>query len=407
MEKQRNHKSFRSVFGLLIFFLFSFSSSLFALSPEEIKKLKIEPLDNQTFDTDKDIKFQLQLPGINPLDVFISNPESEEKILFKTLRRTGYGKNNSGESEGTKIELWYQFTETGIFTPEPLELKIGTRAYRIPFSKIKISEKEENLVPYVYYIFSNGQTVTKTTSASLFQGTVSKPVNFQISIVNAREVKSIDYEIPKNSLFTKKSDISFEWTPMKKGRQKVPEIKVTVIANNGNKMEIKTPDCFITVQAATQSLSGGSTKADKTFADSFTDIFLDKGPEETETPQDSFEVKIKNRKKTVTKWLFISLFIILLAALVMYLLKIKSPVPYLILSVLLILAIILFTVLSKKHLAVYTEGTVKSIPELNSGKVLQIPENSEVKILKDVGGWYCIQNGSVTGWTLKENVRIY
>lgn len=403
MEKQRDHKNNRFVFGLLIFLFSAFSSSLFAqITPEQIRKLEIIPVDNQDFSVNKEIKYLLNLPGISPLSVHILNPESEEKIIFKTLRRTGDG------NDGTKIELWYQFTVPGDFAPSPLQLKIGTRTFEIPFAKIRITERLENIRPSVALKFSNGTTVSKNSSASVFQGTVSKPVKFQVIIQNAKEIKSIDYELPKNSLFTKKTDTSFEWTPLKKGRLKVPEFKINVIANNGNKIELKTPECYITVVEGNQKNTGSSLKSDQSFAESFTEVLNSSTEDETNiSSADSFELKIQRRRKTCIKWLFISLGLILLAALSMWMMKIKSPFPYLVLSVLLILAMILFTVLSKKHLAVYTEGTVKSIPELNSGKILQIPENTEVKILKDVGGWYCIQNGTVTGWTLKENVRIY
>ncbi|MCQ2585820.1 MAG: SH3 domain-containing protein [Treponema sp.] len=402
MEKQRNHKNIRFVFGLLILLFSAVSSSLYAqISPEQIRRLEIAPVDNQNFSVNEDVKYQLILPGISPLNVYITNPESEDKIIFKTLRRTSDGE------DGTRIELWYQFNEAGDFAPEPLQLKIGSKLFQISFVKVRITERFENKRPSAYLKFSNGKTVSRNTSSSILQTTISKAVSFQIVIENVKDIKSIDYEIPKNSLFTKKSDTSFEWTPLKKGRLKVPEFKINVTANNGNNTEIRTPECYITVIDGAQNAGTPSLKADQSFADSFTETITSNLEEETSVSADNFELKIQRRRKTCIKWLFISLGLILLAALSMWMMKIKSPFPYLVLSVLLILAMILFTVLSKKHLAVYTEGTVKSIPELNSGKILQIPENTEVKILKDVGGWYCIQNGTVTGWTLKENVRIY
>ena len=120
MEKQRHNKNLRSVFGLLIFLFSAFSSSLSAqISSEQIRRLEILPVENQDFSVNKEIKYQLILSGISPLNVYITNPESEEKIIFKTLRRTSDG------NDGTKIELWYQFSETGDFAPEPLQLKIG------------------------------------------------------------------------------------------------------------------------------------------------------------------------------------------------------------------------------------------------------------------------------------------
>ncbi len=66
----------------------------------------------------------------------------------------------------------------------------------------------------------------------------------------------------------------------------------------------------------------------------------------------------------------------------------------------------LFTLLNKPT-AVYTSGTVKSIPEEKGGTLVQMNEFSEVKIIKKTSTWYCIQSSSATGWTKKENVRFY
>jgi len=399
MEKQRNNKNKRFVIGLLII-LFSVLSPLTAATSEDLfKNLEFQFQENQVFSTGNEIKYQLTIPRISPLNVQIKTPESTDDIIFKTFRRTGDG------NDGTKIEIWFQFETTGEITPSPLEVKIGTRTIFIPFASVRIYDPFANRTPQIYIRFSSGRIISENTNESIMTSPVSEKIKFTVIVQNTKKIISTDYEIPKDSLFTKTGDSSFEWTPLKKGRFRVPQISVKVTNLDGKTVDLKTPVCYLTVGNAKNKIL--KDKTDKAFSDSFAELETDSSDEDNFLKKDNFQEKIIARKKLITKVLFITLAFILLAALVLWLMKIKSPVPYLILSVLLVITMILFTALSKKHLAVYTEGTVKSIPEDNSGKVIQIPENSEVKILKDVGGWYCIRNGNTTGWTKKENVRIY
>ncbi len=411
MEKQRNIKRFRFIFGLLIFFfsgLFSLQAST-PVTPEQIRNLEITPVEGQDFSIGKEIKYQLILPGISPLNVQLTNPSSQPDIIFKTLRRTG------DNGDGTKIELWYEFTKEGNLKPSPLEIKIGASDFLIPFGTIGISNPLENRKPSLYISFANGKTLHENSGNSLMTWPVSEKLRFTVYAVNAAEIKSIDFDLPKDSLFSKTRDYKirpsvtpvcdFEWTPLIKGKTKTPEIRITLQASNGTTSTMKVPVSYITVINGKNKTRTGII--DKTFSESFADQETTVQETDLSVQNNSVQNKILNRKKTYLKILLISLAILVLIAALLLLLKKKSPVPYIILSVIMLLVLITFTALSKKSAAVYTEGIIKSIPEENSGKILQIPENTEVKILKSVGNWYCIRAEGITGWTQKENIRIY
>lgn len=411
MEKQRNYKNFRFIRRLLIL-LISLFPELLTAAPKNLaarfKSLEFVPIEDQDFTVGQDIKYQLNIPEITPLSVEVKTPPHEDDIIFKTFRRTG---NNNG---GTKLEIWYEFEKPGEVAPSPLEVNISGTIVFIPFAKVFINEDRLSKLPQVVVKFPNKKAVTENSSVSLFNLPASEKIRFTVSVQNTKAVLGSDYQIPKDSLFTIVRDINlndrnpsyeFEWTPLKKGKTPLPRIKFTVTAFDGSKHDIYSPDAFVTI---TNSISKKTNqKSDRFFNDAFAEL---EQQDDSEEETDSLELilkKVHARRALYLKLLFISLAAIILAAIVLFLLKIKSPSPYLLLSVLLVLSMTIFTGLSKKKTAVYTTGTVKSIPELKSGKTIQIQENSEVKILKDVHGWYCIQSGSITGWTLKENVRIY
>lgn len=422
MEKQRKYKNFRFIIRLLTFISVLFTGSLFAsplISEDEINKLIILPEENIELVTQKEIKFHLTIPKTSPLAVEISTPIEQENIVFKTLRKTGT-KNND-----TLIELWYIFETSGEHKINPLELKIAGHYFYIPFQSLFITDPMEKMVPKLSAKFSSGPWISASSSSSVITSPVSKKIKFTVYIQYSSQVLNIDYTLPKNSLFSKIKDYEivssgnpnnhfsyqmipvcdFEWTPMAKGKIKVPSIKIKALSYDGTIVEVTLPETFITV--SNSSIKKQNNFQDKTFQDSFSAIETTEEEIILENSLEKISQKVKERKKLILKFLFIALGTLILFAIIIYFLKLKSPVPYLILSILLLFILITFTALSKKQTAVYTEGAVKSIPELNSGKILQITEYSEVKIIKEINGWYCIQSGTTTGWTKKENVRIY
>lgn len=410
MEKQRNYKNFRSVYRLLIL-LAGFQSLLFAVpkpTMNQLKELAITPVENQDFSTDEEIKYILNIPEITPLSVEVRTPEVQDHITFKTFRRTG---NTNG---GTKIELWYEFSQDGEWAPAPLEVNISGKIYHIPFAKIYISKNQMSLKPEAVIHFSNGKTIVENSGISLFNSPASAKIRFTVRVRNAKKTLSADYDIPKDALLSVTKDFSltekdpyyeFEWTPLKKGKTRLPEIKFTCTAFDGSTVKITSPEGYINVTNSISSKT--SSRNDRLFSDSFSETEIIENEYSQINSLDELAGKIAWKKRLYLKMLFICLAILVLVCTVLFMLKIKSPVPYLLLSVILILLMIIFAALSKKKTAVYTSGTVKSIPETNNGKVLQIQENTEIKILKDVGDWYCITSGNTTGWTQKENVRIY
>lgn len=418
MEKQRICSKFRLFKRLLILTsLFILPFSLFAvisIPAEELKKLVIIPEENQSFVTDRDIKYSVIIPGIIPTDVEVSTPELQDNTQFKTLRRTRYNDTD------TKLELWYEFPEKGSYTPSPLKVNIKGKDYLLYFANIHIEENNLTSRPSMIIVFKNGKILSEKTPAVLFTSASGKEIYFSVYVKNAKEINSADYTLPRDGLLEKLQRTEpaqklsgdflywadFKWTPLTKGKAPVPYMELKVTGNNGMKTVLETPEAYISITKGNSYSS--ASKTDSFFKDAFS--FIQPKEEENSeiiSGEEQILAKSVQRKHRYLMWLFIILFILILVSVLLLVLKVKSPVPYLIISILALITVFTFTALSKKKTAVYTSGIIKSIPEEKGGTIIRMAEYSEVHILKETNEWYCIQSNSVTGWTTKENVRFY
>lgn len=429
MEKQRNTKRHRFVSGLLI--ILCLSTPVWAgtkITAAQIRELKIKPAANEKLITDREIKFELDIPTIEPGNVEITTPASTDEIVFKTLRRTSNG------NGGTKIELWYEFLKNGERKPESLGVKISNRNYKIPFEYVWIELNPMKIQPRLIFKFSNGKSVAnynKDSSSALFSTPVSKPITISVLLQYTNQITSFNYEIPKDSLLqiTKTYDIAenigkksnhdnlksdyipvvdFEWTPLSKGKTPIPKIKLTVVSIAGNQFEFAMPETFVNVTSNKTSKNADNLSA---FKNQFDETEIEEMEEET--PATDTFAEIAHKRKLCQKLIVVSLSLLSLFLLIAILVsaKIKKSqtakkvfITAVTLAGVSIILLIISTVILKQPAAIYTGGQISSIPEATAGNHIQIMENSQVKIIKETSDWYCIQSGGNVGWTKKENI---
>ena len=365
-------KKFFFIMSILLLPFYVFPSP--KMSSAQISELKINPAENEKLITNREIKFELDIPEINPATVEITTPQNTDEILFRTLRKT------SNSSDGTKIELWYEFTKSGERKPESLSLKISNKNYKIPFEYVWIEENPINILPRMIYKFSNGKSISslqKDFSSAIFSSPVSKTLKLTVYVQYTNEITNYHFEIPKDSLFqnTKNYKIlenigkksgnnntsadyipvaEYEWTPLSKGRTPLPEINLQVVSIAGNKVEIKMPNAFVNV---TSNQNGKGADNSSVFKNQFDEI-----PAE-ETVSNEPEQKKENLFIRLLKKIF------------------------------------------NRKTAIYKGGQINDIPETTAGNHLQVSENTPVKILKETSDWYCIQVNGNVGWTKKENIE--
>ena len=125
MEKQRRKSKYRLFIRLLILgVLFFNAANVFSQSlREKINSLEISPAENQDLYIKSDIKFEVELPDVNPNSVQVRSADFGENVNLKSLRKS----ESIGKSTSTKIEFWLSFDKVGVYKFAKLPLLINGR----------------------------------------------------------------------------------------------------------------------------------------------------------------------------------------------------------------------------------------------------------------------------------------
>lgn len=277
MEKQRiksNAKPFRRLLkiGFVSALLCGFYANQAAFSQQiltqtQANNLLVAPSENQNLYTKSDIKFEVLIPNTRANSIILQNSISIPNVTMRTMRKT----QESGENEGTRIELWFNFEKKGEFKLPPLSLLISNRRRTIPFLPVTITDNPEFLLPRVVILFPEEQVFYSDEYQTAKEGEKEKPfltwetgrtIAFTVCLQYTVQLVQFNWEIPTDSIFsqTKTYEIleikhrekrysdelipvaDFEWTSLADGEKFFPKIKLTATAYNGYRNDIYIPD---------------------------------------------------------------------------------------------------------------------------------------------------------------------
>lgn len=423
MEKQRIKSIIRSFTGLLVLL---FTSSLYGqtLTYAMIKQLRITPVEDQMFYTRNDIKFEVTIPYVSPNQIDITIPSDEENVMFKILRKTE-------DFDGTKIELWYNFSKKGNYRLNPLELKIKNIQRTIKFADIQIKLNPKEQTPQIVVEFpDNIKVYSEDISPSKPVYTARVGEKFKISVYLQYSVHLLNYhwDLPKNSIFTKKESYEitnirlrdvvaseklipvwdFEWTVLKPGIVDFPQFVMTVTGYNGVKSEISFPQIKILAE-------DGEPKTEIIEKDYYQQSFeyLENESEKDEDEVDYTQtVSSLIKTKTLFKILFIIslvLFSIVLIILFVFM-KRKKWNKCIFLAAFAICVLILsifFYVKMNRRYGIVTDCILYSVPEKTANSISEIPSGSKVEVKQIADNWVFIEFGQMSGWCEESMVEVY
>ena len=442
MEKQRNKSGRISGRRLLILlFLFAtFPAFSQSLTSAMIRDLRISPVQNQQLQVNTDIKFETEIPYTLPSQIDLSMPEENDNMIFKTLRKV--------ESDGgTRIEIWYQFSNTGTYTPPPLVAKIKNSRRQIQFDSVTIGINPKEQQPLCIIASSQGNNKNLTVRAG-------EKFKFTIYLQYAVQLTQLSWEIPKDSLFEQTRTYEFteikqrekvitddlipisdfEWTPLVPGNQAFPKFIIQAIAYNGDKVTVRMPQISVKVlEGRKQTASQGTSYYEAAFT---TDEVLDEGNNNNEITKEAAkliaELRGKERhsvfgnarklrvvlereynlpysqKEFKVMWLYVCFVILAVIAgfMIIYICK-KRQGMVLLLGVVFVLALVLTIycgVLSKRKYGISAGSKVYSIPESKAAITSELPAGNRVQIISQTENWYQLRFGETEGWTQKDAV---
>jgi len=418
----------------------------------------IAPSADQKLYTKQDLKFDLLIPNVKPENIQIQTQNLPSGVSLRTLRKT----EQYGETNGTLIELWYNFEKPGNYNDMPrLTILVQNRRRYFYYEPFKITENPANMLPRIVIEFENG-TVIKSDdpipSKAIFTAPVAQKINFRVNLQYATQLVQFNWDIPKDSIFTQTktyeiteikyreknytSDLipvaDFEWTALSKGLNAIPKMKLVATAYNGYRNELLLTNFAVNFVDAVSSENSNSE-----FDSMFDAAFSSSSDTQSEnqkteiTYEDCQEIlRLRHGEKfNIVKSLefkkqrieleesldlpseydeyyagffvlSVLLFIVLLAFLIIFIKKRMSLMQIFITVMLIfsITAIIISTVHLSKSYGISTGAELYSIPEENLNSSGEISAGNRVQILEKAGNWYFVEMGSINGWTKSDNI---
>lgn len=463
MEKLRKsgQKQFCNRLLKIAVILFLFSQSAFAITSQDIRKIVIKP-EEDVFFTNQEVKFILEIPEVEPADVQTQLQTMKEGVTFISSRRLEYFADD--ETTGTRIEFWFTFKDPGVAEILPLITKVKGYNYYLPFQKVQVYENPKTIAPRIIVEINNRETFYSTNENSKqtkysITSEVTKPIEINLYIQYAVQIKQFGYELPKDSLFQeierfemvkgknrlpdfsheKIPLINFKWTPLKEGKFSLPNIRLLATAYSGRNVELGLPDCVVSITKAKASEEKPADENSTLFAYALsnpTDSFFETN--EIKATQKDFEkiaelrskekhslynllnyrkerikleqsigIAASRSEKSVLLWTLFFGFFILSAAVSVFLILCKRKASALIVFcfafIFAIISLVLGLMVSEKH-GVVTGGTISPVPEDSALSSTAVTAGTCVKIKEQTDKWFFIEYNENAGWIKKENL---
>lgn len=461
MEKQRIKTAFRSCRRFLVLLLL-FCNTVFAFSQrlplEKIRQLRIVPEEGQNLYTKTDIKFIVTIPTVPPAQVQVLAGNQQQEITFRTIRKI-----ENYEAEGTTIEIWYNFSQKGNYTPSPLPVMIQGSRRTIAFEPVYVTDDPATMSPRIVLVFDDGTKVYSDDGNfpnPLLTAKTGKKIGLTVNLQYATQLFQFNWEIPKDSIFTCTRQFeftenryrekvyshilipiaSFEWTGLAEETIKLPPFRLSATGYNGYRSELIMPDVYVQFTEADESSSLSEDddifsaaffqeeEAENTIiTSSLTDedcqrladyysrehiefLLYPKARRNRINFEESCGIIISENPVFPAVFLYLSL-ILIIASIVclIFALRRKHKIRALAFVILLILgtAILVFcSVKQHEKYGICRGCKIYSIPQENADSVSEVASGNRVRILEKAGKWYYIEIGESGGWCNTEDIYI-
>lgn len=447
----------RRLLVICSFFFLIQPLSAFGFDSSVVNSLSIIPSNNQDFYCGNSIEFEVFIPNAELSQVDVTKPSDTNNYTVQKVLTS----ESKTQISGTQLQLWIEFNNPGSYTLNPLTVKIHGKKYKINFENIEVSLNPQKQRPLYMVEFQNGKVFTSQDKASaepVLTVHAGEKIYFKTKLQYILQFVSEKYDLPKDSLFSRtqvyeepdenyheKDTIGkifpiseFVWTPLTEGLFALPSIRANVISATGTKSEIKLPSIYIEVISAASVITKNE---DSAFDDAFAPA-----PITNEAPKPNIQIieisqqdceKLaelrsnekhslfgKARKERILlekelglpstqnefklTFLFISLALCIIFAIILLIWIIKKRMIYSILTgtilVFLIFSLVYSVVKVHKKYAISKGCTIQSIPEVKVESKSELPAGSRITITEKSSGWIYVELGETCGWCHEDEV---
>lgn len=461
MEKLRNNTDRKSCKRFLTFLssFLIFTSTLFSqtVNTNLLQNLKFAYLQNQQFQTNSEIIYQVIIQNITPEQITLVPTESSynsEDYKITSVRKIDYIENFE---KGTKIEAKVIFNKKGLIKIEPYKIKINNTTYQIPFEQLNLNFNPNKQSPIVIIDFSDGtQISSETKEQTVITTKKGEKLRFTLSLQYIIQLHNFSWELPKDSIFKQLKEYSFletkvtnkeysgiilpisdfEWTPLVTGELSFPDFHIQVTDYNGCKNDVKFPNIKLNIEEKERNTS---SEQKNYYPDAFVQTSNFTSPIETKSLSSDDCIKLcnlrsKERHSVFSKYkkeriafenelglpsdqnefpvfifyLSILFFVISILMLILFIRRkelLKIIIFCTILAVSLTLLIYSYSKVNK-HFAISKGCKILAIPEETAESKSEIPSGSRIELKEHSEDWYYIQIGDINGWCNTQDILL-
>lgn len=427
-----------------------------------MKSLKVKSSQEFIFSASEG-QFYLDIEGVTPENVYFSVERLPDSVSFVSSKKETLLANSAEhrEKNGTRIILWFKFSEAGDYKLPALYVKIGKySSYNIPFEQVKVYMNPKTISPKVGIQFENEKYVSKNRKVTVPLG---EHIRFTVTLQYAVNMVNFRWALPENSVFQEVKRhpvtvdgsigttftpdvvpiVTFDWEPLVAGVYTFPQIIVTATGYNGNVIDLSPLDYKFTVK--TINSKNNETEVEPEESDAFEYAFyvpyIDNSDQvvqivEVENIKEMLEARVRERHSIplissarndrieleqamgVTEGadepsepmfyiLLVSSILILAGAIVLVVFKkIHMAVFVFVVAVFMSFGTTVHGIRTFTPYALFIGSEVSPIPEENVMSGVTVQPGSRVKVTQKAGSWVYIGYNDTFGWVKEDTLYL-
>ena len=401
------------------------------VSWSEIRNLRFRKTDEALF-SETEHSFSVEIEGVSPDRVQVTVNSLPQNVSFLSSKKESVTikRGSMKSTSGTRITLWMEFSKSGFYQIDPVDVVIDKGFYRIPVGTVEVFENPRFIRPELAVSFEGKDP--RRTGVRTEQG---ESLVFTVSVRGAAEIKDVLWRLPQDCLFKRlesyplpkdTSPLSknfiplakFQWRPLKAGSHTFPEVFVDARCFNGSYTR-ESPKAFQIVVFPRTNLE--TTAAADSASDNVSDAFLRQAFTSSDKEKVNAPAAIANEEalafvsSTSPKRAVVILFrvLTLAAALLLVLctalaaLKHKRKAAFaLALAAFCAVCAVLTSKDALAHQAVVLQGELYAIPEKDQSPDVTLMRGSVVFVERIAGEWALVRYGEDRGWIATSEIYL-
>lgn len=315
------------------------------------------------------------------------------------------------KKRSTQISISFLFEEAGDFQLPPLRINTAAKTFFLPFEKISVRIKKEDLKPTAFWQIDE-------------EPMYNVPFNVTLKAQNFKKLIKFEYEIPPNCIFEQigkttgeffvdNENPSFTEVDLAKFKftiyedASLPEVFMRVVGADDIETDIVATAMTISPKTSANTIAE-NTSTNISLFDVQSLIATDESHQENDRGKITElldEIKLQKKVFSLAIKVFAALSFVFLVLTCIFLSLRNSK--FLIFMGIFVLSLTLFGVAffqSRKLWGAMGEGTAFVVPDNTSGPLRDFMYGDKVEIQNKVNGWYLIEKNGISGWAEEDTV---